>query len=88
MSNAYLILPHTVAVADPKMNNETVKKLWQGFCLTLGALTLQEGEPFTFSMGNAPLPTLPEGKEYALTVTPTGAALRGKDYGGLMRPCI
>jgi len=85
MCNHFVLDHKMTAVADPKMNNETVKKLWQGFCLTLGALDLQKGEPFTFSVGNAPLPTLPEGKEYALTVTPTGAALRGKDYGGLMR---
>lgn len=82
----YLLLgSRTAVVADEKMNNATVKQLWKGFTLTLGELTLEKGESNTFRLGHTPLPTLPEGKEYALNVDENGAAIVGKDYDGLMR---
>ena len=73
------------AVADPKMNNETVQKLWHGFSLTLGEIAFEQGEKNTFRLGEEPLPALSEGKEYALSVSEKGAAVIGKDFGGLMR---
>ncbi len=85
MSDAFLIPNRLTAVADPKMNNETVQKLWHSFSLTLGELAFEQGEENTFRLGEEPLPALPEGKEYALSVSKKGAAVIGKDYGGLMR---
>lgn len=73
------------AVADGKMNNDTVKKLWQSFTLGDGEIAFAPGECCTFLLGDVRLPDLPDGKEYAITVTEKGAAVVGKDYGGLMR---
>ncbi len=88
MENRYSLKTAVCAYADPKMNNETVKSLWNGFTLTCSALTLSAGLPNTFVLGNEPIPQLPEGKEYALSVTESGAAVIGRDYGGLMRGYI
>lgn len=85
MSN-YLVLDNKVTVtADSRMNNETVKKLWNSFTLKTGEVCFERGESCTFQLGATPLPTLREGKEYALTVDERGAAIVGKDYGGLIR---
>lgn len=84
--NDFLLGENTVsATADSRMHNETVKKLWNSFTLTTGEIRLKKGADFTFCIGNAQLPTLPDRKEYALSVTETGIAIVGKDYGGLMR---
>lgn len=82
----YLLLNNkSTVVADERMNNETVKKLWNGFTLTTGEIHFEKGGNFTFRLGNTQLPTLSEEKEYALKVDENGAAIVGKDYGGLMR---
>ena len=72
-------------IADERMNNETVKKLWNSFCLGDGKINFKKGQSLTFRLGSTPLPTLEEEKEYALCVDENGAAIAGKDYGGLMR---
>ena len=72
-------------VADERMNNKTVKQLWNSFTLTTGEICFEKGENFTFRLGNTQLPTLSEGKEYVLKIDDKGAAIVGKDYGGLMR---
>ncbi len=82
----YLVLDSkSIAVADERMNNETVKKLWNSFTLTTGEIDLNKGENFTFCLGDTQLPTLSPDKEYALRVDENGVAIVGKDYGGLMR---
>ena len=82
----YLVLDSkSTAVADERMNNETVKKLWNSFTLTTDKICLEKGDDFTFRLGNTQLPLLSEGKEYVLKVDENGAAIVGKDYGGLMR---
>ncbi len=84
--NDYLFLnSKTTVIADDRMNNETVKKLWNSFTLTTGEICFKKGEDFSFRLGNTQLPILSEGKEYVLKVDDTGAAIVGKDYGGLMR---
>ncbi len=80
-----IIKQKTVAFADPQMHNEITKKLWNGFCLKSGEIEFAEGERFTFRVGEIGLPALPRGKEYALCINEAGAAVVGKDYGGLMR---
>lgn len=84
--NKYFIFHEKVsAAADPKMNNSTVKRLWNSFCLTNSELEIKAGERFTFRLGDTSFPVLKENKEYALCVNENGAAIVGKDYGGLMR---
>ena len=79
-------LPLSVtATACGQMDNETVKKLWNGFALTLGQLKIIPCEELIFRVGQTELPELPADKEYALRVDEKGIALVGKDFGGLMR---
>jgi len=82
----YLLLnSKTTAAADERINNESVKKLWHSFTLATGELCFEKGEECTFRLGSTPLPCLSEGKEYVLKVDENGAAIVGKDYGGLLR---
>ena len=85
MKDYWILGNRPVAVADEKMANETVKRLWNSFCLTDSELDVQPGENCTFRIGSTALPTLTEGKEYALRVDESGVAVVGRDYGGLMR---
>ncbi len=81
-----MIIKQTItAIGDPQMNNGIVQKLWSNFCLKSSNIEFMEGERFTFRIGEIDLPTLPCGKEYALCINEAGAAVVGKDYGGLMR---
>lgn len=88
MNHHYLFGTAVTARVDPAMDNETVKKLWSGFCFGCSALTMGPGAINTFVVGEASLPMLPAGKEYALSVTQDGIAVVGRDYGGLMRGFI
>lgn len=76
------------AKADVRLQNDTVTRLWHRFCYTAGEIVWQDGETCTFVMGDTALPMLAEGKEYALTVDAHGAAVVGRDYGGLVRGVI
>lgn len=84
MTIAWKISTAAQAVADVRMDTSTTHKLWNSFTLSRSRLDIQAGENHTFSMGEPP-PELPEGKEFALVVTEKGAAVRGRDFGGLMR---
>ena len=82
----YLVLDSkSTVIADERMNNETVKKLWNSFSLTTGEICLEKGEDFTFRLGDTRLPTLSKEKEYSLRVDESGVAIVGKNFGGLMR---
>ena len=85
MENSLTLTTSTTVVADPRMHNTSVKQLWRSFLLGKGDLILQPGEENTFRLGRTPLPVLADGKEYALAVDENGAAIVGRDYGGLMR---
>ena len=85
----YLILSHSLsAAADKRMCGSMTKNLWNSFCLTRGRLELEPGEDCVFRFGDVSIPQLEEGSEYALTVSETGAAVAGADFGGLMRGFI
>lgn len=82
----YFILDSELTVTgDERMDNETVKKLWNSFSLTKGKISFEKGEKHTFRWGNTSLPVLAEEKEYVLKADENGIAIVGKDYGGLMR---
>lgn len=85
MRNDYLLDGRVTARADTALNNGMVKKLWRSFSLNCSELEFTEGRPFTFVLGDIQLPELEADKEYALCVEENGAAVIGKDYGGLMR---
>lgn len=84
--NTYFFLKNNLKVtAHKQMNNKTVEKLWDSFCLGEGKLIFGLTEDCIFCTENAELPVLPPDKEYILKVDETGIAIVGKDYGGLMR---
>ncbi len=74
--------------ADKRLNNPTIKKLWKSFCLGLGEIKFVEGEENTFCFGGIELPKLKKGHEYALTVKDGAVAIKGENYGGLVRGFI
>jgi hypothetical protein len=85
MNDFYTLGHKTHAVANARMNNDTVKKMWNSFCLTEGDLEITPCEEFIFQIGITKLPTLSEDKEYAIKVDEKGIAVVGKNYGGLVR---
>lgn len=70
---------------DSRLNNETIRSLWKGFCFQAGSLSLAEGSAFSFRTGTQELPRIPDGKEFALRVTEEGIALAARDYPALAR---
>ena len=70
---------------DSRLNNETIRSLWKGFCFQAGSLELAEGSVFSFRTGAQELPRIPDGKEFALRVTEEGIALAARDYPALAR---
>lgn len=73
------------AAADKRMNNHTAKNLWNGFCFNAGEIELGDGEELTFIIGETKPPVLENGAEFAICVDESGVAIKGSDYGGLMR---
>lgn len=82
-----MVVPNqkVMAKADMRLNHDMAKKLWKSFSLFGSELELEEGLPLTFILGECEVPVLETGKEYAISVTDRGAAVIGRDYGGLMR---
>ena len=85
MERSFSLCQTVCASADPALNNPSFLNLWKRFSLDGCSLTLTPGEPCTFCVGAAVIPELPEGKEYVLSVTEQGIAVRGSSYGGLLR---
>ncbi len=76
------------AKADITLNNDTVKKLWNSFSYGCSEIEFCEGQNNTFIIGEAELPNLSDGKEYAISITEKGVAVVGNNYGGLVRGFI
>lgn len=64
---------------------DTLKKLWYSFSCHESELTVSPVEQLYIRTGDVALPSLPTKAEYALSVTPSGAAVVGRDRDGLMR---
>lgn len=73
------------AKCDIEMINGTTEKMWYGFSFNSSNLNFAEGEKNTFIIGDIKTPDLPDGKEFAISVTENGVAVVGMDFGGLMR---
>ena len=58
MDKYFVLNSQSTAIADIKINNETVKKLWNSFTLTMGEICFEKGEDFTFRLGNTQFPIL------------------------------
>ncbi len=78
----------TNAKADIRMDNSTSNSLWNNFCFGKSKLNIVSGDNNTFLIGNIPMPKLPARCDYAITVTEAGAAIRARNYSGLMRGFI
>ena len=84
--NTWYLLPTFVdAVCNKKMMNDSVRQLWKRFTLDAAELSLQACDEMIFRIGATILPELAAGDEYALRIDSLGAAVVGRDYGGLMR---
>ena len=85
MSTCYLLPAAVTAVCSGKMMNDTVRRLWQRFTLDTAQLTMQACDAAVFRIGETALPELAAGDEYAIRIDAQGAAVVGRDHGGLMR---
>lgn len=86
MQNEYFYFQDQLPVqADSRLNNETIRQLWRGFCANAAALVWSPGEENTFRTAGMELPAVPQGKEFAIRVTLDGLAVAGRDYSGLAR---
>lgn len=85
MENRYVVQENATATAYAGLDNPTVQKLWKSFQLNRGSLRVSPVEDYVFRLGDAPLPTLTPGREFALAVGAQGVAIVGADFGGLMR---
>lgn len=80
----YMIQPQTAARVNRKMNNRTVKTLWNRFCFGAGELQTTPCDEMLFCVGGVAVPPLPAGCAYALRVNENGVALVGRDFTALM----
>ena len=85
MSLTFMIPQKTVAVADRRMQNQTVKNLWRGFTFDTSELEMTAGEDFRFTVGAPIVPSLPDGAEYIISADQNGLAVVARDYPSLMR---
>ena len=81
----FKIEKETVATADPKMNNASVRNLWRGFTFGTSTLTVKAGAACRFIVGQPQLPTLPDDAEYIIAADERGLAVVARDYPSLMR---
>lgn len=87
--NEYYRLAHTSqAIAHRQADNPTVKKLWRSFTLGDADVVISTCDDWIFRIGDTALPVCESNNEYALSVTQTGIAIVGKDYGSLMRGLV
>lgn len=73
------------AIAHHQMNNETVKKMWHGFCFGQGSLDIRPSDEFVFVIGQPKMPVLPPEKEFIIHIDEDGAAVIARDYSTLVR---
>lgn len=86
MENAYFYFGSSLrAEADRRLNNGTIRELFQGFCFRGGKLELKEGREFHFRAGDIEYPEVSKEQEYRILVTEQGMAVSANDYSGLVR---
>jgi len=86
MGKTYFHFDSTLTVfADSRLNNDTIRDLWNGFCFTGGTLTILPGQANVLCTEGMEIPGLPQGKEFVVKVTQQGVAVVGRDYNCLAR---
>ncbi len=86
--NRFFFKTPVTAVGDKRLDNITFKKLFNGMCFSCCDAEIREGEHLTFVIGQTDLPSLAQGKEFAVCCDENGIAVVGKDYGSLIRGII
>lgn len=81
----YYLPEKVLASGDERMNNESIKKLFGGFCFGRSEIIFQKGDNCCLVIGSTSLPQIPDGAEYALRIDENGAAVSAKDYACLIR---
>ena len=81
----YVFSRELKACADRRLNNATIRRLWQGFCCQAGQIVMEEADGVFFRAGTVPVPEVPGNAEFVIRVTEQGMAVAAKDYSGLAR---
>lgn len=81
----YVFSRELKACADRRLNNATIRRLWQGFCCQAGQIVMEEADGVFFRAGAIPVPEVPGKAEFVIRVTEQGMAVAAKDYSGLAR---
>lgn len=81
----YVFSRELKACADRRLNNATIRRLWQGFCCQAGQIVMEEADGVFFRAGAIPVPEVPGKAEFIIRVTEQGMAVAAKDYSGLAR---
>lgn len=81
----YVFSRELKACADRRLNNATIRRLWQGFCCQAGQIVMEEADGVFFRAGTVPVPEVPGNAEFIIRVTEQGMAVAAKDYSGLAR---
>ena len=85
ISNRFYIDKEVTAMADARLKNDILSKLFNRFTYEVSALKIEGGIPNTFVIGAVKIPEIPQGCEYALLVNENGVAIVGNDYSSLLR---
>ena len=86
MDGGFYVFPRELkACADRRLNNATIRRLWQGFCCQAGQIVMEEADGVFFRTGAIPVPEVPGKAEFVIRVTEQGMAVAAKDYSGLAR---
>lgn len=86
MDGGFYVFPRELkACADRRLNNATIRRLWQGFCCQAGQIVMEEADGVFFRAGAIPVPEVPGKAEFVIRVTEQGMAVAAKDYSGLAR---
>ena len=86
MDGGFYVFPRELkACADRRLNNATIRRLWQGFCCQAGQIVMEEADGVFFRAGAIPVPEVPGNAEFIIRVTEQGMAVAAKDYSGLAR---
>ena len=86
MDGGFYVFPRELkACADRRLNNDTIRRLWQGFCCQAGQIVMEEADGVFFRAGTVPVPEVPGNAEFIIRVTEQGMAVAAKDYSGLAR---
>ena len=72
-----------VTKANPCLNNESIKRFWNGFCCQSGELEITMTDEMIFTVGTAKKPEL-NGNQYAVNIEKSGLCIVGDSEKGLI----